>query len=440
MEMTHPPTNPRLQTPGQRVWRLRTLLEGGKVKEIHALYRDHYSIRGIAKELGISRNTVRKYLRNPGLPQSKPRPPRPSKLAPYQEYIKRRMLEDGVYNSQVLLRELRAMGYDGGRTILKDFMKPLRPPRPVPSTVRFETEPGEQAQVDLTPVVLVLADGTQVRLWAFAMVLSWSRAGYVEFLPKADLPNFIRAHLNAFEQLGGVTKHVLYDNTKLVVTGRNQQGQPEWNQRFLDFALRVGFDIRLCRPYRAQTKGKVERFLRYVQENFVPSARPTDLEDLNRQARLWCVHVANARIHSGTHERPADRLAVERGFLQTLPSPERVAVFLRESRKVGRDGFVMWQGSAYGVPWCYAGQEVQIQATEDRIEIWAGMDRIAVHPRAHAPGQRFVLPGQWEGIETVPARRPREAVIRAVPDVNVEVRPLAVYEHLVGGLSYAGGR
>src|SRR5690606_30470983 len=95
MEMTHPPTNPRLQTPGQRVWRLRTLLEGGKVKEIHALYRDHYSIRGIAKELGISRNTVRKYLRNPGLPQSKPRPPRPSKLVPYHEYIKRRMLEDG---------------------------------------------------------------------------------------------------------------------------------------------------------------------------------------------------------------------------------------------------------------------------------------------------------------------------------------------------------
>src|SRR5690606_36392342 len=108
--------------------------------------------------------------------------------------------------------------------------------------------------------------------------------------------------------------------------------------------------------------------------------------------------------------------------------------------KVGRDGFVMWQGSAYGVPWCYAGQEVQIQATEDRVEIWAGMDRIAVHPRAHAPGQRFVLPGQWEGIETVPARRPREAVIRAVPDVNVEVRPLAVYEHLVGGVGLTRSR
>ena len=133
------------------------------------------------------------------------------------------------------------------------------------------------------------------------------------------------------------------------------------------------------------------------------------------------------------------RLAIEKGYLQQLPTPERVAVFLRESRKVGRDGFVIWQGSAYGVPWSYAGQEVQIHATEDRVEIWAGMDRIAVHPRAHAPGQRFVLPGQWVGIETVPARRRHEPVIVGIADVNVEVRPLAVYEHLVGGLSHAGG-
>lgn len=415
------------------------MLEGGKVKDLHALYRQCQSIRQVAKELGISRNTVRKYLRNPGLPQSHPRPPRESKLASYHEYIKRRVLEDGVYNSQVLLRELRAMGYEGGRTILKDFMKPLRPPRPVPATVRFETLPGEQAQVDLTQVTLVLADGTRVPLWAFAMVLSWSRAGYVEFLVKADLPNFMRAHLHAFEHFGGVPKQVLYDNTKLVVKGRDQYGQPVWNERFLDFALRVGFDMRLCRSYRAQTKGKVERFLRYVQDNFVPSARPTDLGDLNRQAQLWCVHVADQRVHSATHQRPAERLTSERKALQPLPPAERVAVFLRESRKVGRDGFVLWQGSAYGVPWAYAGQEVQIQATKDRVEIWAGSDRIVVHPRAHAPGQRFVAPGQWAGIEAVPAQRRRQPAIVAVGDVGVEVRPLAVYENFVGGVSHAGG-
>jgi transposase len=414
------------------------LLEGGKVKEIHALHKEGQSIRSIAGRLGVSRNTVRKYLRHPGLPQAQPRPPRPSKLDPYREYIRRRMLEDGVTNSQVLLRELRAMGYTGGRTILKDFMKPLRPPRPAPATVRFETGPGEQAQVDLTLVSLVRPDGTSQRLWAFAMVLEWSRASYVEFVPKADLPAFLRCHVHAFEHFGGVPRRIVYDNTKLVVLGRDESRQPQWNPRFLDFALRAGFDARLCQPYRAQTKGKVERFLRYLQDNFLPSVRPTDLEDLNRQALLWCLYVADQRVHSTTHERPAERLKQERLFLQPIPPRERVAPFLRESRTVGRDGFVIWQGSAYGVPWMYAGQKVQLEATDERVEIWAGSQRIAVHPRAHAPGQRFVWPGQWEGLPATTPPRRHKPVIWQVPEVAVEVRPLAVYEALAGMVSGDG--
>lgn len=408
------------------------MLEGGKVKEIHALHKEGQSIRSIAASLGVSRNTVRKYLRNPGLPQPKPRPPRPSKLDPYREDIKRRMLEDGVTNSQVLLRELRRMGYTGGRPILKDFMKPLRPPRPTPATMRFETGPGQQAQVDLTPVTLVRPDGTTQHLWAFAMVLDWSRAGYLEFMAKADLASFQRCHVHAFEHFGGVPRQILSANTKLVVLGRDHHGHPMWNPRFLDFALRVGFDPRLGQPYRAQTKGKVERFLRYAQDNFIPSVRPTDLNDLNRQALLWCVHVADQRVHGTTHERPAQRLKQERLFLQAVPPVERIAPFLRERRKVGRDGFVIWQGSAYGVPWTYAGQEVQIQATEEWVEVWAGSQRLAVHPRAHAPGQRFVWPGQWDGLPSQTPPRRRAPVIFQVPDVGVEVRPLKVYEALAG--------
>jgi hypothetical protein len=228
------------------------------------------------------------------------------------------------------------------------------------------------------------------------------------------------------------------NNTKLVVLGRDPNGQAIWNPRFLDFALRMGFDPRLCQPYRAQTKGKVERFLGYVQDNLVSSARPTDLDDLNRQAVLWCLHVADQRIHGTTHERPADRLKQERLLLQPMPPAARIAPFLRESRKVGRDGFVIWQGSAYGVPWTYAGQEVQIQATEERVEIWAGSQRIAVHPRAHAPGQRFVWPGQWDGLPSHTPPRRRAPVIVQVPGGGVEVRPLSVYEALVGGVNGHG--
>jgi transposase len=436
--MTHPPTNPLSRTRRRRVRRCRGLLEGGKVKEIHTLRKENKSIRSIAETLGISRNTVRKYLRTPGLPEPQPRPPRSSKLDPYREYIKRRMLQDGVTNSHVLLRELRAMGSTGGRTILKDFMKPLRPPQPAPAALRFETGPGEQAQVDLTPITLVRPDGTTQQVWAFAMVLDWSRAGDVEVIAKADLPSFQRCHVHAFEHFGGVPRRLLYDNTKLVVLGRDPNGPPMWTPRFLDCALRMGFDPRLCQPYRAQTKGKVEHFLRYVQDTFVPSARPPDLDDLHRQAVLWCLHVADQRIHGTTHERPADRLKQERLLLRPMPPAERIAPFLRESRKGGRDGFVIWQGSASGVPWTYAGQEVQIQATEERVEIWAGSQRIAVHPRAHAPGQRFVWPGQWDGLPSQTPPRRRAPVIVQGPDGGVEVRPLSVYEALVGGVDGHG--
>ena len=154
----------------------------------------------------------------------------------------------------------------------------------------------------------------------------------------------------------------LYDNAKVVVLGREEDGRPRWNPRFLDFALRVGFDSRLCRPYRPQTKGRVESGIKYLRNNFWPSARFTDLADLNRQVREWCCSVADTRIHGTTGERPEDRLLKERSHLRSLPDRGRLTPFLREERKVGRDGYVQWQGSWYGVPWTWAGQGVQVQA------------------------------------------------------------------------------
>lgn len=142
------------------------------------------SIRGIARTLGISRNTVRKYLRSPELPKPAPRQPRGSKLDPYKEYITGR-LSSGVDNCVVLLRELREQGYKGSYTILKDFVKPLRQRSESKQTVRYETEPGEQAQVDFGSCKYVGLDGKTRRVWVFVMVLSWSRAIYVEFIKKA---------------------------------------------------------------------------------------------------------------------------------------------------------------------------------------------------------------------------------------------------------------
>jgi len=402
------------------------------VKEIYVMHGEKASIRSIAKALGISRNTVRRYLRDPdGALTPKPRPKRPSKLDPYTEYIMRRLAE-GMDNCVVLLRELRQQGYTGGYTILKDFVRPLRRRGHEKATRRFETNPGEQAQVDFGSFVYRQPDGTVRRVWGFVMVLSWSRAIYVEFVDRANVETFIRCHLNAFAKFKGVPRTCLYDNTKIVVLGRDEGGRPIWNQRFLDFALRVGMDIRLCHPYRAQTKGRVESGIKYVKRNFWPSARFVDLEDLNRQVAVWSEVVADARIHGTTYERPVDRLEIERMHLSPLPERERLQAFLREEATVGRDGYIRWRRAWYGLPWPWEdGQKVHVEETGGLVSIWSQDQLLAVHPKAIRPGQRSTHPRQWAGLGPVTGKRRREPSAVQLPSVEVERRSLAVYEALL---------
>ncbi|MDE0132013.1 MAG: IS21 family transposase [bacterium] len=402
------------------------------MKDLYEMRGEGRSIRGIARELGISRNSVRKYLRSSGVPRAKPRPRRASKLDGYTDYIDGR-LSEGMDNCAVLLRELRARGYAGGYTILKDYVQPRRRPRQPRATVRFETEPGEQAQVDWGSLSYVTREGRKRRMWAFVMVLSWSRAIYVEFVRRADAATFMRCHVNAFEYFGGVPRRCLYDNAKVVVLGRDDAGRPEWNSRMLDLSLRVGFEMRLCRPYRAQTKGKVESGVKYVRRNLWPTIRFSDDADMNRQGIEWCDAVANERVHGTTMRKPKALLGKERA--QMLPMPDRsvLAPYLREERKVGRDGYVNWDGAWYGVPWTWSARTVQVGVGPGTVEIWSGQERVAVHPRAHRRGERLTLPGQWDGLVSGGERPRREAVAMQISSGEVERRPLDVYEMLACG-------
>jgi transposase len=406
------------------------MLGGSVVKELLELHGQRRSIREIARTLGISRNTVRKYLKAPGLPTARPRPRRPSKLDPLKDHVRARRAE-GVENCVVLLRELRAQGYTGGYSILTDYVRPLRFGRSVKATVRFDTRPAEQAQVDFGHFAYLTPSGARQWYWAFVMVLSWSRLLYVEFLRRADVASFIRCHVNAFERFGGVPRAGLYDNTKVVVLGRDAGGVPHWNPTFLDFALRVGFDLRLCRPYRAQTKGRVESGVKYVRHNFWSTAEFADLADLNRQAAAWADGIANVRIHGTTGARPIDRFIEEAPHLLPVPSRERVAPFLRAERRVGRDGFVAWERGWYGVPWSWAGKDVHVAATDSTVEIWSGEQRVAVHPRAVRANQRLLTPGQWAGLPRPDGRRGPEPLGRQRDVLAVEVRPLAAYDQFL---------
>ena len=382
----------------------------------------------------MSRNTVRRYLNTPEAMRPKPRRRRASKLDAYAEYIDRRMAQ-GLENCVVLHRELAARGYDGGYSILKGYVSPRRRKRQPDATMRFETAPGEQAQVDWGSLSYLSEDGKRRSVWVFVMTMGWSRACYVELVRRADTAAFIQCHVNAFEYLGGVPRRCLYDNAKVVTLGRDANGQVEWNRRMLDFAMRVGFEIRLCQPYRAQTKGKVESGVKYVRRNMWPSIRFTNDADLNGQALEWCDAVANARIHGTTNRVPWEMLDSERPHLGRQPDRATLAPYLRQDRRVSRDGFVSWEGSRYGVHWKWVDATVQVGERQGTVEIWAGDERIAVHPRAQQPRQRFILPGQWSGLPRGDHRPRKEAIAVQIPAGEVERRSLDIYELVAGGVA-----
>ncbi len=296
--------------------------------EIRVLHRHGKGVRAIARETGVSRNTVRRYLRDEAAVRYKARPVRATKLDPFKGYVSQRLDAAAPERipATVLIIELRERGYAGGITMLKVFMASLRP-RPVAlPALRFETAPGEQMQVDWATI-----RRGRDRLSVFVATLGWSRAAYVEFVANERIETLIAAHENAFLFFGGVPREVLYDNMRTVVAERHGYGtgRHRFNPAFGDFARHCGFRPRLCQPYRAQTKGKVERFIRYLRGSFyVPLASRlaqdglvVDREAANVAAARWLREVANPRVHATTGAVPAERLAVERTHLQPVPAP-----------------------------------------------------------------------------------------------------------------------
>lgn len=283
--------------------------------DIVALHRQGHGIKTIARHLGISRNAVRRALRRGGPPVYE-RAPRPSKLDPFKDYLIQRLTDFPELSCERLLDEIRARGYTGGKSILKDFTFPYRRRRREP-IVRFETAPGEQAQVDWSDLGAHLIDGRLTKLNLFAMVLGYSRCLYAEVVTRTDTDTLIACHRRAFAYFGGTTRTILYDNMKTVVTQRGPGGDHRFNPTFLDFAGCVGFAPKLCRPYRAKTKGKVERALGYIKDRFLVGQTFTGFDDLNTQLRIWLETEANTRVHATTGEVPFARLTKEN--LLTIP-------------------------------------------------------------------------------------------------------------------------
>lgn len=294
--------------------------------EIKVLHKQGKGIREIARLTGCSRNAVRRILRGEAKSSYGPRAVRTTKLDPHKGYLQQRIAAAAPARipAPVLLREIREQGYQGGITRLRSFLASLRPAKVEEPVVRFETEPGLQMQVDW----VVFRRGSSP-LSAFVATLGYSRLSYVEFVDNERLPTLLACHLRAFLAFGGVPQQGLYDNMKTVVLERDGYGPGEhrFQPGFLDFAKHYGFVPKLCRPYRAKTKGKVERFNRYLRESFfVPLAARfrqggllVDVGSANREVGRWLAEIANVREHATLHERPVDRWQRERRHLQPLP-------------------------------------------------------------------------------------------------------------------------
>ena len=299
--------------------------------EIKVLARRGVAIREIARQLGCSRNTVKRYLHDPGASRYGPRQPRPTKLDAFKSYVVDRIEAARPHwiPAAVLNRELRERGYDGGLTQLKVFLGPFKRCEAEP-VVRFETPPGQQMQADFTHV-----RRGRDPLLAFVATLGYSRATYVRFTTDETATTLCACLREALIYFGGVPAHVLVDNASTIVVERDAygEGQHRWHRLVRELALEYGFSIRLCRPYRAKTKGKVERFNGYLKGSFLVPLRATlkqsglklDAEAANAHIGRWLNEVANCRIHATTRERPDRRLTVERPALMPLPTADPTA-------------------------------------------------------------------------------------------------------------------
>ena len=403
----------------------------GEAMVILDLQRQGLSVSAIARRVGVDRKTVRRCLeRGLGVPVYGPRPPRPSKLAPFERFLRDRVAAFPELTGKRLLREIRELGYGGAYTIVKDFLREVRPSAPAGFEVRFETPPGRQAQADFAHFRAVFADepGVERIVWLFSIVLGHSRMLWGRFVAHQKMPTLLRCHADAFAAFGGVPQQILYDRMRTVFSGEDPGGgHIAFNRTMLEFARHYGFLPKACKPYRAKTKGKVERPYRYVREDFFLGRDFRNLDDLNAQFRQWLDQVANARTHATTQRVVAEHFAEEQPQLQPLPAGPFQTV-LRLERRITRDGMVSVDGNLYSVPDTARQRVVEVHSTADHVRILEAGQVIAAHPVLEGRGQRRIMAGHRLLPPPANSRSARQAMPKPRAGEVVALRPLAFYD------------
>lgn len=334
--------------------------------------------KDIATRLGVHPRTIRRALKRGTAPKAR-WPKRGSGLDPYKAQIDV-LLAAGVWNAVVILREIQAQGCSGCYTTVKNYVRPKRVLRPGRATVRFETAPGEQTQLDWGEIYTQIA-GERRKVYFSVVTLGFSRRSHAWAFDRLDAEHLYESVVRAFDWFGGVTQTLLVDNPKALVLQHRVGETVVFNERFLDLCGHYGVMPRACRPYRARTKGKDERMVGYVKQHFFVRYRSFDsYAHLNQLLEHWLRTEADVRRHATVHEVVAERFAREVPALSPLPT-QSFDTSYRERRVVAWDGYIELRGNRYSVPDSLCGQAVTVRVTLDgQISIWdARGDCVATH-------------------------------------------------------------
>jgi transposase len=355
--------------------------------DFHILRQQGLSIRKIAMLRGVSRNRVRRALRSPAPPTGSRQRAKGIKLEPFEPLIESWLRDEirAQWTAERMFDEVVARGYDGGRTVLKEFVHVHRP-RPQPmAEARFFVKAGQQMQVDWGEMGVVWVGGVERKLYAFVAVMAWSRALFVRFTTNMKLLTWLDCHRQAFEFFGGVPAEVLIDNLKTGVLAR-AGGTVRFHPQYEQLAVGYGFRPIACFPQRPQTKGRVERMVRFVRERFFAGREIGHLDELNAQALSWLHERANTRTHRTTGQRPCDRFTIERAALSPLREYD---VVLEEPRVADAYALVSVDGVRYSVPPQYARQPVVLHRRPTELSFLIDGEIVAQHGYA-AAGARVV--------------------------------------------------
>ncbi|UCC99790.1 MAG: IS21 family transposase, partial [Phycisphaerales bacterium] len=363
--------------------RLRRQERSHRDDQVKSLLAQGYGNKAIARQLGIDVKTVRRVRRG-----AKKRKPRSSKLDAFKPVIRELVIKKDLTAVRVL-RELRALGYEGGYSILKEYARSIRRRSRRRPHLRFETAKGQQGQVDLSPYTVDLG-GRATEVICFSMVFGYSRWQYIRFTERADAHSVCHSHVLAFEEAGGAPHEMLYDRMKQVVL-ESYADRLVFHPLFAALVRYYGFKALPLPPGYKEGKGKVENPFKYVWADLLKGSTFQNVADLNRKAEAWLRNTARVRKHGTTQERPVDRMDEERPYLIPLPTRPFVAARVEE-RLVGYDFCVAWETNRYSVSPSLVGRSVKVMVLDGLLGVYVDGKIIASHQVRDTRHKRYIAP------------------------------------------------